>query len=262
MKKIEKHSPGSFCWIELATSDQNAAKKFYSSLFGWSADDSPIGPSEFYSMFKLNGGNVGAAYTMRPDQRAQGIPPYWMLYIATANADATAKRAGELGAKICAAPFDVMDVGRMAVIQDPTGAMFSVWQAKKHGGTTIADTDGTLCWADLNTPDREKAGKFYSALFGWKIETEDEDPAHAYFHIKNGEEFIGGMPPARHLNPKAPPHWLIYIQTSDCEKSAAKAKQLGAKLYMEPFKMEDVGTFAVVADPQGAAFAVFQAKQR
>jgi len=260
MKKIEKHAPGSFCWIELATTDQNAAKKFYSSLLGWAVDDNPMGPSEIYSIFKLQDGNVGAAYTMRPDQRAQGMPPNWMLYVASHNCDLTVKSAGELGGKICAPPFDVADAGRMAVMQDPTGAIFSVWQAKRHIGITVVEAEGTLCWADLYTPDRQKAGKFYSALFGWKLETGDEDLTHGYFHIKNGEQFIGGMPPPGYVDPKVPPHWLIYIQVSDCAKSAAKAKQLGAKVYMEPFKMEDVGTISIVADPQGAVFAIFQPK--
>lgn len=259
MKKIEKHAPGSFCWVELATTDQNAAKKFYMSLFGWEVDDMPMGPSDFYSMFKLQGRDVGAAYALTPEMK--GVPPHWMVYIAVENADASARRAGELGGKVCKPPFDVFEAGRMAVLQDPTGAMFCIWQANKNTGIGIAGVDGSMCWADLNTPDREKAGKFYSGLFGWEIMKEDEEPAHAYYHIKNGEEFIGGMPPPMPMA-KVPPHWLIYLLTHDCDKYAAKAKQLGAKFLMEPMTMEDVGRFGVLADPQGAAFAIFQPKQR
>ncbi len=259
MPNIEKHSPGAFCWIELATTDQSAAKNFYGKLFGWAADDMPMGPNDFYTMFKLEGRNAGAAYTIRPEQRAQGVPPHWMIYVAVESADATASRAAQLGAKVLAGPFDVYDVGRMAVIQDPTGAIFSVWQAKSHIGTKIAGVEGTLCWADLSTPDQEGASQFYSDLFGWKIMKEDEDPAHNYFHIANGEEFIGGIPPAAHRKPGVPPHWLAYFLVSDCDAAAAKAKQLGATFHLAPMSMENVGRFAVVADPQGAAFAIFQA---
>jgi len=257
MTDIEKHSPGTFSWVELGTTDQNGAKKFYTQLFGWSVDDFPMGPSEFYSMFKLQGRDTGAAYTLRPDQKAQGVPPHWLLYIATQDADATAKRVADLGGKVIAPPFDVMEHGRMAVIQDPAGATFAVWQAKQHPGTAISGVDGTLCWADLSTPDVPNAEKFYSGLFGWQM-TRDEHDKSGYIHIKNGEEFIGGIPPAQHRNPNAPPHWLLYFQTSNCDSSANKAKELGANFLLAPMTMENVGRMAVIADPQGAVFAIFQ----
>jgi len=259
MPHIEKHPPGTFCWIELATTDQDAAKNFYGKLFGWGAHDFPMGPNDFYSMFQLEGRDTAAAYTIRPEQRAQGVPPHWMIYVAVESADTAANRAAELGGTVLAPAFDVYDVGRMAVVQDPTGATFSVWQAKKHSGTGIAGVDGTLCWADLSTPDQERAGSFYSGLFSWKIVKEDEDPSHNYWHIVNGEEFIGGIPPAAHRNPGIPPHWLAYFTVSDCDAAAGKAKQLGAKLFLPPMTVEDVGRMAVLADPQGAAFAIFQA---
>jgi predicted enzyme related to lactoylglutathione lyase len=262
MSRIEKHSPGSFCWIELATTDQNAAKNFYGKLFGWAVNDMPMGPNDFYSMFTLEGRYTAAGYTLRPDQRAQGVPPHWMIYVAVESADAAAARAAQLGGKVLAPAFDVYDAGRMAVIQDPAGAFFCVWQAKKNAGTGIAGVDGTLCWADLSTPDQEGASQFYSGLFGWTIMKEDEKPGHNYFHIKNGEEFIGGIPPASHRDPNIPPHWLAYFSVSDCDTAAAKAKELGARFLMPPTTFEDVGRFAVVADPQGAAFAIFQAALR
>lgn len=118
--------------------------------------------------------------------------------------------------------------------------------------------DGTLCWADLSVPNREGVERFYSGLFGWNIVKEDEAAEHNYWHIKNGEEFIGGIPPATSRNPNAPPHWLAYFLVSDCDGSAAKAKELGAILYLPPMTMENVGRIAVVADPQGAVFALFQ----
>jgi uncharacterized protein len=258
MSNIEKHAPGSFCWIELATTDQKAAKSFYEALFGWQVNDMPMGPDDFYSMFQLEGRDTAAAYTLRPDQRSHGVPPHWMLYIAVDNADTAAQQAAALGGQVLAPAFDVFDAGRMAVLQDPTGAAFCVWQAKQNTGIGIGSVDGTLCWADLNTPDRDRAGEFYTKLFGWELGKEDEEPAHAYWHIKNGQEFIGGMTPASHLDPHAPPHWLAYFLVSDCDASAAKAKDMGATLFMPPTTFEHVGRISVIADPQGAVFAIFQ----
>jgi predicted enzyme related to lactoylglutathione lyase len=257
MPVIEKHIPGGFCWFELATTDQAAAKKFYTSLFGWSFNDFPMGPAELYTMFQLSGEDVGAAYTMRPEQRSQGIPPHWMIYVAVENADSVGTRAGELGGKLFAPAFDVMDVGRMAVIADPAGAVFAAWQPKKHKGVGITGENGTVCWADLSTPDPATARRFYHELFGWNF-VEGEKDTSGYLHIKNHEQFIGGVPPASQRQSDVPPHWLIYFQVADCDTSAAKAKDQGAEILLQPTDLEDVGRFAVLRDPQGAAFALFQ----
>ena len=157
--------------------------------------------------------------------------------------------------------FDVGDMGRMAVLEDPTGAVFAVWQAKTGPGLGAYGENGALCWADLSTPDGDAAAKFYSALFGWSI-TKEEHDSSGYLHIKNGDSFIGGIPPAKHRQPGMPAHWLNYFQVGSCDESAAKARVLGANLYVEPMTIEKVGRMAVVADPQGAVFALFQAMPR
>jgi predicted enzyme related to lactoylglutathione lyase len=262
MPHIDSHAPGAFSWVELATTDQAAAKTFYSRLFGWAVDDSPVGPGETYSMFTLEGRHTGAAYTMREDERQMGIPSHWNLYVTVRSADAVAGRVAGLGGKVLVPPFDVMDVGRMAVIQDPTGAVLALWEARKHIGTGIAGVPNTLCWADLNTPDRDRVEPFYTGLFGWTFGKEDADPAHAYWHIKNGEEYIGGLPPAAHQQPGVPPHWLVYFEVASCDASAEQAKQLGARWYLPPTSFEHVGRMAVIADPQGAVFALFEPERK
>lgn len=261
MPNIDQHRPGDFCWIELATTGQNAAKSFYQTLFGWTVNDSPMGPDDFYSMFQIEERQVAAAYTLRPEQRSQGVPPHWMLYVSTGNADESATRASQLGGKVLAPAFDVFDYGRMSVMQDPTGAAFSVWQARKHTGIGVTRVPGTLCWADLSTPDVARAKDFYSGLFGWQIAPGEKDPS-GYLHIKNGEHFIGGIPPAQHRNPNTPPHWLPYFAVQDCDATTEKAKELGANVYLAPMTMEGVGRMAVLADPQGAVFAIFKAAPR
>jgi len=256
MKLLNGIAPGSFCWVDLATSDQGGAKKFYSSLFGWAGEDSPIGSDSYYTMFKLNGRSVGAAFKLRPDQVANHVPPHWGLYVAVESADEVIARVPELGGKVLAPAFDIFDAGRMAAFQDPTGANLSLWQAKKHPGFEIADAPGTFCWADLMTGDTAKAEKFYSGLLGWKFERGEK--SGDYLHIKNGEHYIGGVPPAGTGGPGVPPHWAIYYYVADCAASTEKAKSLGARVLMPPTTAEGVGCWSVVADPQGATFMPFQ----
>jgi hypothetical protein len=261
MTNIDRHPPGSFCWIELNTTDQNAAKTFYSSLFGWDPQDSPIGENEFYTMFNIGGRPAAAGFTMNAEQRAQGVPPHWGIYIEVENAEAAAAKAKQLGGTVVAPPFDVMDFGRMAVVQDPTGAYFCVWQSKTHHGIQIGHVNGTLCWADLSTGDPKRAEDFYGGLFGWTFMRDEKDPS-GYVHIRNGEHPIGGIPPGTHHKPGTPPHWLAYFQVDDVDAVAKKAAGMGAKLYLAPMSMEGVGRMAVIADPQGAVFAVFKSARQ
>jgi predicted enzyme related to lactoylglutathione lyase len=261
MTHVDKHTGGSFCWIELATTDQKAAKNFYGSLFGWTPQDSPIGPNEVYTLFKVDGRDAAAGYTLRAEQRANGVPPNWIIYITVDGADQAAAKSKELGGTVVMAPFDVMDLGRMAVLTDPTGAHFCVWQAAKNSGIGISGVPGTLCWADLSTPDVKRASDFYSKLFGWQIAAGENDKS-GYLHIKNGEHFIGGVPPSQYRQPGVPPHWLAYFWVDDVDAVAAKAKGAGAKMCLEPTTIENVGRMAVIADPQGAVFAIFNSPKR
>jgi hypothetical protein len=254
MPRVANHVNGSFSWIELGTTDQNAGKAFYTNLFGWTYTDSPMGPDDVYTMFQIDGQNVGAAYTMKSDERAAGVPPHWNLYVTVESADRAAQKAQELGGTVVAGPFDVFTYGRMAVILDPAGAAFEVWEPKQHIGAGIKGESGTLCWADLNTHDASAAQKFYGGLFGWTFLPGDG----GYLHIKNGDDFIGGIPSAAHVPPGAPPHWMIYIQVANCDASTAKAKALGGTVCLAPMTIEKAGKMSVVQDGQGAAFALFQ----
>jgi len=260
MPIIERHAPGSFCWAELVTSRQPEAKSFYQELFGWTANDMPMGPNDFYTMFKLEGRDMGAAYTLRPEQVNQGVHAHWGLYVAVQSADDSASRAASLGGRVLAPAFDVYDAGRMAKLVDPAGAQLFLWQPKRNTGFGIGGVPGSFCWADLMTPDPQGTAKFYSGLFGWKVETGQQ--GGDYLHIKNGEQFIGGIPPAGSAGAGVAAHWSLYYQVADCDASTEKAKGLCAAVYMAPTTMEGVGRWAVVADPQGAAFNLFQPMPR
>ena len=138
MANIDQHAPGSFSWIELATSDQAAAKSFYASLFGWEIFDVPMGPDQVYTLFQLGGRDTAAGYQLDAAQKTRGVPTHWNIYIAVTSADETAERVAGLGGTVVAPPFDVAEQGRMAIVQDPTGASFSIWQPKQHTGIKVA----------------------------------------------------------------------------------------------------------------------------
>jgi predicted enzyme related to lactoylglutathione lyase len=255
--EITNHTPGTFCWIELSTTDQNAAKKFYSELFGWAINDVPMGPEDVYTMFQLNGRDVAAACGQQEEQISQGIPPNWLSYIAVENADETAKAITAAGGSLMMEPFDVFDVGRMTVAQDPTGATFAIWQPRTHIGVGVKNELNAMCWQELATGDVEAAKKFYSTVFGWDPQTKGEGAAQ-YTEIYADGKPIGGMMAIQAEWGNVPPNWTVYYDVADCDACVEKAKSLGANVCMPPVDIPNVGRFAVLQDPQGAAFNVIK----
>jgi predicted enzyme related to lactoylglutathione lyase len=258
MAEFTAHVPGTFSWAELATTDQKNGVQFYRTLFGWEVKEEPIGPDDIYSIFLIRGKEVAAAYTMRAEERAHGTPPHWNLYVTVANVEDSVKRAESLGGKVLAPPFDVMDAGRMAILQDPTGAIFEVWEAKKSIGARILNEPGALCWSELTTRDPKPAEAFYTALFGWTAKHAAPGSAMEYTEFHNqGKPGVGmmGMPPD--MPAHVPSYWMPYFQVADCDDSANQAKGLGAKLMVGPHDIPGTGRFAILSDPQGAMFAVY-----
>lgn len=258
MPEVTGHAPGSFCWMELNTSDPDSAKKFYSGLFGWQAEDTPAGPDMVYTMLKIRGLEVGAMCGLQRAQKAQGVPPHWMSYVSVESADDAAKKAASLGGSVIMPAFDVMDVGRMALIQDPQGAMFCVWQAKAHFGAKLVGENGTFGWDELWTTDRKKAAAFYTGLFGWGAKESDMGGMGVYTEWQNGGQSIGGMMEIAPEMGPVPPNWLPYVMVEDCNATADKAAATGGKLMVPPQDIPNVGRFSVIQDPQGATFAIIK----
>ena len=252
---------GNFCWFELHTNDGPSAKEFYTQLFGWETLEIPIGPDEVYVMFKLNGGEVAAMHQLTPAQQGQGTPTHWMTYVRVKGADNSAERAVELGAKIVMPPFDVMGAGRMAIIQDPQGAMIALWQPAEHQGATVTGQPNSFCWGELSTADPVAAVEFYKGLFGWTTKSMDisNEP---YMELLNGEVPIGGVMKLTEQMGDAPPHWLDYFAVTNCDATVEKAIALGGSTMVPPTDIPTVGRFSVIADRQGAVFAVIQLNPR
>jgi predicted enzyme related to lactoylglutathione lyase len=254
MGERTQYTPGTFCWSELTTTDLDGAKAFYAGLFGWDALDNPVPGGGVYSMQNVGGKPVAAISPQPEQQRAAGVPSMWNSYVSVENADASAEKAKELGATVHAPPFDVMDVGRMAVIQDPQGAFFMLWQPRLHIGAALVNAPGALVWNELRSPDLDGSAAFYSGLFGWTIERREGTSLGTYLGIKNTGASNGGI--AELSPPGVPPHWLAYFGVDDVDDALAKAGALGGSTLLGTMDIE-IAKIAVVADPQGAAFAIY-----
>jgi predicted enzyme related to lactoylglutathione lyase len=252
MGERSEYAPGTFSWTDLASPDQEAAKDFYRALFGWESDDQPV-DGGYYSLMKLDGKDVAAISSQPEQQRELGAPPAWNSYITVPSADQALERAQELGATVHAPAFDVLDVGRMGVVQDPQGAFFLVWQPKRHIGSALVNAPGALCWNELASSDLDASAAFYGELFGWSVQSFADSPM-PYLVIQNEGRGNGGMRPAE--PPGTPPHWLVYFGTEDVEQTLERAEQLGAAKVAGPMAIGP-GTVAVVRDPQGAVFALY-----
>jgi hypothetical protein len=259
MPEVNEYTPGSFCWIELGTNDAAAAKRFYSELFGWGFSDTPVGPDMVYTILQIDGKEVGALYQQDERQRTEGVPPNWLSYVSVRSADETTAKAKSLGATIVMEPFDVFDVGRMAVMRDPQGATFAVWQPRAHIGAVLVGEVGTCGWNELATTDPSKARDFYTSLFGWGTKVSGPPMAYTEWLIGGeGGQSGGGM---LEINPEwgnVPPHWMPYFMVADCDASVDKARSLGGEIRVPPTDIEKVGRFAVIQDPQGAVFAIIK----
>jgi predicted enzyme related to lactoylglutathione lyase len=247
MGERDKHDQGSFSWTDLSTPDAQASKDFYGAMFDWEFEDNPIPDGGVYVIARL-GGRAAAAMFETSERH-----PAWASYVTVDDADAITDSARELGANVLAEPFDVMDVGRMATLQDPTGAVFCVWQPRTSIGAEVVNGPGALSLNQLNTSDPDAAQSFYSELFGWRIE-QVSDTETQYWGIYRGETLNGGMMQLPPGSP-APSHWLVYFGIDDLDAAAGQIGSAGGTLMVPPQEVPG-GRILVAKDPQGAIFAL------
>ena len=249
MGERESYAPGTFCWADLGTTDADAAKAFYTSVFGWEAVDTPVGEGGTYTMFRLEGSDVAALYELDEEQRSS-LTPHWSSYVSVEDVDALALRVRDLGGEVLAEPFDVMQAGRTAAVRDPTGATLHLWQAREQLGAGRVNDPGCMCWNELASPDPARARDFFGELLGWDVEPEES----GYGVIRLNGEINGGIRPPQDGEPT---HWLVYFTVESCEAAIAAIKEAGGTVIAGPFETA-VGRVAAVGDPQGAPFALFE----
>lgn len=244
------HPPGTFSWADLATSDAGEAKAFYTGVFGWTPEDMPVPDAPPYTMLRVGDTAVAALYGAR-----EGQPSAWLSYVTVEDADATAAKARELGATLMAEPMDVMEAGRMAIVQDPQGAVFAIWQPRGAIGAERVNEPNCMTWNELATPDMGASGSFYSDLFGWRIE--DAPGAEGrYATILNGDRTNGGIRPLQDGEPM--PWWAVYFAVEDLDASLGRAAELGGATLAGPMEVLEGRRIAAVRDPHGAVFNLYE----
>lgn len=257
MGKRERYEPGTFCWVDLATTDPAGAKAFYGALFGWEAEDMPAGETGTYTMLRLDGDDVCGLYELDRERREAGVPAHWFSYVSVESADAAARRARELGGEVYGEAFDVLDSGRMAIIADPTGGMLAAWEPRVHPGAARVNDVGCLTLNELQTREPRAAAAFYSELFDWETETAEENGEPVYVSIKNAGSLNGGIMPTDGQDGAPPSAWVPYFTVRSCDGAAERIRELGGAVIAGPLDVP-AGRIAVARDPQGAVFAVFE----
>jgi hypothetical protein len=241
--------PGTPTWVDLSTSDLDAGRAFYEALLGWTTDEPA--PPEYggYAMFRKDGKLVAGSGPVM-----DGGHPNWTTYMRTADASATATKVRDAGGEVVVEPMQVMTAGTMAIVKDPTGAYFGVWQNGDHTGAELYNAPGALTWNELYTRDIDEATSFYGAVFGWTAQAENN-----YVQLQLDGRTVAGCLDlnALQMPETIPPHWLVYFAVSSTDEAAERVKELGGTVNMPPMDIPGMGRFAVVADPQGAVFAVF-----
>jgi predicted enzyme related to lactoylglutathione lyase len=246
---------GRFVWYELMTPDKDAARVFYGALFGWDWHIEDMGEHGLYPMARTGEHWHGGLITPQG-----GMPPCWIAYVAVDDVDAACALAPELGGAVLEPGADIPGVGRFAVLQDPGGAVILPFTGANPPAaeTPHPAPAGFFCWNELLTPDPALNVDFYTEIFGYDVQDSEMPGMGAYWVLTRGDRMEAGMMP---MPPEAgaPPHWLPYIAVDDLDASAARVAELGGAVHLAPTDIPGMGRFAVVADPQGAVFAMFQA---
>src|SRR5919202_506349 len=234
MGKRESYEPGTFCCVDLATTNPAGAKAFYAELFGWEAEDVSAGEDSTYTLMRLDGDEVCGLYAMDAGQREGGHPPYWLSHVSVEDADAVAARARELGGAVEGGVVDVGAYGRFAMVRDPSGGVLVAWKTGTSAGARRVNDPGCMTWDELNTREPERMAAFYAELFGWEMEAQREYGNLAYVVIKNAGGSNGGIMPMTEQHGDAPSFWLTYFTVPSCDAAVSRVRELGGETMAGP----------------------------
>lgn len=273
MNQRDTYIPGVPCWVDTDQPDPYVAVEFYRGLFGWEFEErSPDDMLGTYHVALLRGRPVAGVGTK---QQSEDWPTAWNTYISVENADQAAAKVRDAGGTVLMDAFDIGKAGRMAVVADPEGAAFNLWQPVEMIGAELVNEPGTLNFNDLNTRDPERAKAFYGSVFGWGTldlgggsamwtlpgygdHLEQIDPGVRRQHAELGApagftDVVATLTPIGEDQAQTAPHWGISFSVEDADMTAERAAELGGEVVVPPFDVPWV-RMTVIADPQGAAF--------
>jgi len=257
MTKPTGFKQGAPCWVDLGTKDIEAAKTFYTKLFGWEYDAVPMGPDMTYYMAKIDGNLVAGLSQMPPDM-IDHFPAVWGSHFAVDSVDETAERIKAAGGNIVMGPDDIPNSGRIVMATDPTGAMIGFWEAKEHKGFGVMNEPGSYIWAELLTDNPEGAVPFYEKVLGIKTETAPYGDVGDYTVFKVTDDDNGSAGLMKKPMPDMPNSWMVYFTVTSTDAAVAKTQELGGSVMMPAMDLPDVGRMAVLSDPVGSPFCILE----
>ncbi len=255
MTEISSYRSGTPCWADVVSGDIERAVEFYESLFGWEGSDAPAAAGGRYVLFRRNGKEVAAAGTAPSGDVG---PPRWNVYLAADDVDAAVGRVRVAGGAAISDAFDVPGAGRMAFAADPTGAVFGLWQGGEMPGARLRGEPGTINWCECQTRDAAAARAFYEQVFGYVVEAMEMGPGREYLLLQVDGNPVAGVIEIEPSWGEVRPSWSVVFEVEDCDGTVARAEELGGSVLRAPREIEGIGRFAVLADPEGAAFQVIK----
>lgn len=260
MPVFESHADGSPCWVDLMSPDVDASVRFYTAVFGWSAEEQhDDAGNRIYVTFTLDGRPVAGLGGQMPEMA--GAPAVWNTYVCCHDLDAAVANATAAGGSVLMPPMQVMDAGGMAIVADPTGAAISLWRPGQHQGAGICNEPDTWSWSELLTRDLDAARPFYERVFGWQLSGQDMGPpTGTYWVVEGGDHggWAGMMHMPADVPEQVPNHWMTYFAVSDVHATLASVAEHGGTTGSEPLTVPGVGTMAVAHDPHGGSFSLMQ----
>jgi hypothetical protein len=243
---------GKFVWRELLTRDLEGAKRFYGELFGWRIQDVPFGEGGTYTLLYSGETQVGGMMDLAHVSGGANVPPHWGVYVSVADVDAAAAKVAPAGGKVFVPPTDIPEVGRFAVIQDPQGAVFSLFRSAKGDMPDAEPAVGEFCWEHLHTTDPTAALPFYTEVVGWGVQ---EMMGLHFFNRNHGQTPLAVV---SQTPEGVPAHWLTYVRVADLDATVAKTRELGGEAIEPRIDVPGMGAFALLKDPAGAYFMLSQ----
>ncbi|MFG3104274.1 VOC family protein [Streptomyces sp. NPDC048182] len=247
---------GAPCWVSLMVHGPAATQEFYGELFGWEFRPGPqqLGP---YVRALLDGREVAGIGRVPPDRR---LPPAWTPYFAAEDVNRTAQAVRSCGGTVGVGPLDAGDAGRLAIGSDPSGAVFGVWQAAEHLGTAVTGVPGAPAWNELLTFESASVAKFYERVFGCEPEPEVSADLDYVTLSREGRPVAGVRGLGGALPRDRGPHWLTYFEVADAAEAVERLTELGGHV-LRPVRESGRGREAMVADPEGARFALLESRR-
>ncbi|MFJ3904829.1 VOC family protein [Streptomyces sp. NPDC090025] len=250
---------GTPVWTDAMFTDVEGAKSFYADVLGWTFGESSSEYGNYTQAYK-NGKAVAAVVPPMPGQDGEQQSA-WCLYFASPDAAATAEKIRGAGGTVLMEPMQVGAFGTMCLAQDPTGAVFGVWQAGEHVGFELEGETGSYVWAEVFTRQPARTDPFYTEVFGYGSKAmKDDSIDYKVFDLGGPQPVLGRMlMTADDFPPEIPPYVQIYFGVDNCDKAVESAERAGGQKVFGPMD-SPFGRFAAVLDPQGAAFAVIDVR--